>query len=947
MKRNYFKHILLCLCLLAGTNVYAAHLQDSGNSVSVDEAKKEAQNFLNNRPTFAPKRYHAPQQQSCLYLAHQVAMENGQNACYIFNNEAGGFVIVSGDNRAESILGYSDEGTFDADKMPENMRGWLEEYAAQIKYIQENELSASNIRRASHAAIDPMLTTTWDQGYPYNDECPDFFGRGKCLTGCGATAMAQLMYYHRAKSVTKTTATIPSYTTKTYGINVDAIPVGTPIDWDNMLDSYDRYSNDIQIKAVANLMKYCGVAVGMDYSIDCSDSDNDNISLALKTFFNYSYSMRWERRYNYSSDEEWDSLIYEELTNNRPVMYSGQRMDGVGHFFICDGYDGNGFYHINWGWGGYCDGYFLLSTLDPDKPYQNNPGVSSGYNIDQSALINASPRDVIPSGDGIVFADPKVKLLCLQNWDINDDGNFSMEEAAAVTDIGRVFYWQQSISSFDELQYFTGLTSIGDFAFSGCSGLTSVTIPNTVTSIGWGAFMFCSGLNSITIPESVTSIVGYVFVGCSSLNSIMVEEGNTVYDSRDNCNAIIETGSNTLISGCQNTIIPNSMTCIGNYALSGCSGLTSVIIPERVTSIGYGAFESCSSLTTISIGSGVTIIYSGAFKDCPELTDVYCYAEKAPQWTESDAFDGSHIEYATLHVPDAAVYRTVSPWSSFGTIVSMSVDDALVEQYNKLLADAVAALAEAKGTPTELISSVSQLSSPYTDPWEGSLANLLDGNISTFWHSTWRGGNVAGGLHYLQVELVNPDEAMQVYASFTRRQTSRDHVTNMSILGTNNPDAQKSACEELLTYDCPFASNTETIESPTFSTKGYRYLRFYANATTDNRGYWHISELQIYREPSGDSQIDLSLMEEDDILQAVINAQAGLSNYQITQEAYNELKEAYEAFMAEVATGIDTVQTNDTPTARYDLQGRRIGTPQKGINIIRMSDGTTRKVLVK
>ena len=305
----------------------------------------------------------------------------------------------------------------------------------------------------------------------------------------------------------------------------------------------------------------------------------------------------------------------------------------------------------------------------------------------------------------------------------------------------------------------------------------------------------------------------------------------------------------------------------------------------------------------------MTYIYDHAFANCPELTDVHCYAEKAPQ-TESDAFDGSYIEYATLHVPDASAYRTVSPWSNFGTIVSvsMSVDDALVEQYNKLLADAIAALAEAKGTPTELINSVSQLSSPYTEQSEGSLANLLDGNISTFWHSTWRGGNVAGGLHYLQVELVNPDEAMLVYANFTRRPTSMDHVTNMSVLGTNNPNAEKSACEELLTYDCPYSNNTETIKSPTFSTKGYRYLRFYANTTTSNRGYWHISEFQLYGFVSSDGSIDLSLMEEDDILQAVINAQAGLSNYQITEEVYNELKEAYDAFMA---TGIISPTDDD------------------------------------
>ena len=134
------------------------------------------------------------------------------------------------------------------------------------------------------------------------------------------------------------------------------------------------------------------------------------------------------------------------------------------------------------------------------------------------------------------------------------------------------------------------VTSIGYSAFEDCSGLTSVTIPNSVTSIGGSAFRGCLGLTSVTIPNSVTSIVGSAFSGCSSLTTIEVESGNTKYDSRDNCNAIIETNTNTLISGCMNTVIPNSVTSIGSYAFYGCSGLTSVTIPNSVTSIGQSAF---------------------------------------------------------------------------------------------------------------------------------------------------------------------------------------------------------------------------------------------------------------------------------------------------------------------------------------------------------------------
>ena len=144
------------------------------------------------------------------------------------------------------------------------------------------------------------------------------------------------------------------------------------------------------------------------------------------------------------------------------------------------------------------------------------------------------------------------------------------------------------------------VTSIGDYAFSGCRGLTSVIIPNSVTSIGDVAFYYCTGLTSVNIPNSVTTIGTNPFASCSELTSIVVDSGNTIYDSRNNCNAIIETETNTLIAGCKNTTIPNSVTTISDYALYGCSGLTSVTIPNSVTLIGVGAFSYCS-LTSVNI----------------------------------------------------------------------------------------------------------------------------------------------------------------------------------------------------------------------------------------------------------------------------------------------------------------------------------------------------------
>ena len=234
----------------------------------------------------------------------------------------------------------------------------------------------------------------------------------------------------------------------------------------------------------------------------------------------------------------------------------------------------------------------------------------------------------------------------------------------SVTSIGERAF--EGCSGLTSITIPNSVTSIGSDAFSYCSGLTSITIPNSVTSIGSSAFYYCSGLTSITIPNSVTSIGSVAFSGCSGLTSITIPNSVTS----------IGEGAFYECSGLTSITIPNSVTSIGDYAFRGCSGLTSITIPNSVTSIGSDAFYGCSGLTSITIPSSVTSIGSSAFKDCPELTDVYCYAENVPS-TMSNAFEGSYIEYATLHVPEVSIntYKERTPWSSFGTIKPLEGGD--------------------------------------------------------------------------------------------------------------------------------------------------------------------------------------------------------------------------------------------------------------------------------
>ena len=265
----------------------------------------------------------------------------------------------------------------------------------------------------------------------------------------------------------------------------------------------------------------------------------------------------------------------------------------------------------------------------------------------------------------IEFADAEVKRLCVENWDTDGDGELSYQEAAAVRNLGKVFRENDTITTFNELEYLTGLTSIGSYAFyrcssltsivipegvtsigsyafDGCSSLTSIVIPEGVTSIGTGAFGYCSSLTSIVISEGVTSIGELAFYFCSSLTSIVIPEGVTsigtgafAYCSRLSVfygELASVDGRCLIVDGClmafapydvASYTIPEGVTSIGSYAFYGCSSLTSIVIPEGVTSIGYYAFAYCRSLTSIVIPEGVTSIGVGAFEACSRLSVFY------------------------------------------------------------------------------------------------------------------------------------------------------------------------------------------------------------------------------------------------------------------------------------------------------------------------------------
>jgi hypothetical protein len=224
------------------------------------------------------------------------------------------------------------------------------------------------------------------------------------------------------------------------------------------------------------------------------------------------------------------------------------------------------------------------------------------------------------------------------------------------------------------------VTSIESGTFINCNSLTSITIPGSVTSIGDDAFYDCKSLTSITIPGSVTSIGSKAFYRCSGLTSVYISDLETwckITFTNEYSNPLFY-AHHIILNGEEVTdlIIPSNVTTIGGYVFNCCSSLTSITIPNSVTSIGREAFKDCNTLTTIIIGNSVETIYTKAFANCPELTDVYCNVENVPSMLNgntscTDAFDGSNIENATLHVPMASIkaYKSTAPWSDFKTVV--------------------------------------------------------------------------------------------------------------------------------------------------------------------------------------------------------------------------------------------------------------------------------------
>ena len=381
------------ICLFITIGMFACIQTVSSNPITRQKALQNASEFLLKKGIVLKNSSlkHAP------VLPGSDTSENAPY--YVFNvGDDNGFVIASGDDRSEQVLGYSTTGHIDPGAMPDNMKYYLDELVKETASVESNTTGgAKKIKRLAPTkrAIAPLITTHWEQDSPFNNMAPYVIRNDNdtvhCVTGCVATAMAQVMNFYKYPDAT--IVDIPGYTSRSNSFVIDAIPAGTTIDWDNMADTYDKNSTPAQCDAVAKLMYLCGVSVRMNYGVSSSGSSLSEYTLIK--YFGYGKNARYVEKKNYSS-LAWFNLIYNELAEGYP-MYS----DGGSHAYVIDGYDGDNMFHFNWGWGPGSDGYYLLSSISEYYP-DGTTGSTTSYTSGQGVIIGLRPADENSSSKSMV-----------------------------------------------------------------------------------------------------------------------------------------------------------------------------------------------------------------------------------------------------------------------------------------------------------------------------------------------------------------------------------------------------------------------------------------------------------------------------------------------------------------------------------------------------------------
>ena len=564
-------------------------------------------------------------------------------------------------------------------------------------------------------------------------------------------------------------------------------------------------------------------------------------------------------------------------------------------------------------------------------------------------------------------------------------GLTSLTIPSSVTEIGESAF--SDCSGLTSLTIPSGVTSIDESAFRGCSGLTSLTIPSSVTWIGKSAFWGCSGLTSLTIPSSVTWIGESAFLGCSGLTSMTIPSGVTSIGNQtfDGCSGLtsltIPSGVTSIgraafegCSGLTSLTIPSSVTEIGNYAFSGCSGLTSLTIPSGVTSIGWHAFEDCSGLTSLTLPSGVTSIGDWAFRDCSGLTSIYAYLEKIPE-LGSNVFTGCNAKNCILYVPTGTYDDyLVSEFGYFENIVDGINKDGLITRQITLKLDEAGTLPDRIGenqkyliTNLKIVGKINGTDLKFIREMAGRDFNgkKTDGKLSILDLSEAK--IVAGGDAYVQYSdnYYTYNDELGKYAFY-----GCSGLTSLTIPSgvTSISDLAFEGCSGLTSLTIPSGvtsiggcafegcSGLTSLTIPSGVTViGYGAFRDCSGLTSltipsgvTSIGYYAfkgcsgLTSIYVYTKKL--PELGSDVFTGCDAKNCILYVPTGTyDDYLVSEFGY------FENIVEFDASGIDkvTTSTNVKEVSRYSANGQRLSAPAKGLNIVKYSDGSVKKVVVQ
>lgn len=564
----------------------------------------------------------------------------------VYGRDGGGFAVIASDDVAPEVLGYSD-AVFSSKIENANFNWWLQAVNSVVSHAAKNNAPMQRTTTPDPSRFDvsvpSLCSSRWGQEEPYWNMCPTG-SAGRCLTGCVATAMSQVLYFHKGPDHGVGTRTIYYPANNTGGTPVTADFANDFYDWDNMTDTYTKgnYSKE-QGDAVALLMRDCGVATNMNYAPDGSGAYHDQTADGLRRYFGLE-DVKYVERSNYT-EKQWMELIYDQVSRRLPVIYGGDDYSG-GHSFVLDGYDADGLVHINWGWEGSDDGYYNIALLNP-----------SGYSFSmhQDAVININPEPAVEMVSDTLTVSVPGTLQTLVDKDnfyrydtlrvegkINSSDLKTLRQMAGRDESGEKTDGTLRVLDLKAAKIVAG----GDpYLYDGGTAL-STTVDNVVPR---KAFSGCN-LRQLLLPDGIKSVGAGAWAECSRIDSVrlvpakdadFVLKGNIMYSTDETAiyGALPRAGQEVYIGG--------KVEMVNDYAFNSCKRIRKVTFGSQLKSIGERSFASCTSISEIRMVGKMPVAIKGA-----------------------GAFDGIDKANCKLYVRAGSTdkFKAAAQWNEFASI---------------------------------------------------------------------------------------------------------------------------------------------------------------------------------------------------------------------------------------------------------------------------------------